>query len=107
MELAALCTDAGVASRVTGATAGVDVLDISYRSERSGPGSLFCCLVGGSADGLFPSSALTQASDGNLYGTTRFGGAFNGGTVYKMTPDGTVTAIQPVRASVQCCDDAA
>ncbi len=51
MELAALCTDAGVASRVTGATAGVDVVDIAYRSERCGPGSLFCCLPGGNADG--------------------------------------------------------
>ncbi|MDX6541661.1 MAG: hypothetical protein QOI71_3271, partial [Gaiellales bacterium] len=29
--------DAGVASRVVGATAGVDVVDIAYRSERSGP----------------------------------------------------------------------
>jgi UDP-N-acetylmuramoyl-L-alanyl-D-glutamate--2,6-diaminopimelate ligase len=53
VELAALCMDAGVASRVTGATAGadVDVVDIAYRSERSGPGSLFCCLVGANADG--------------------------------------------------------
>jgi UDP-N-acetylmuramoyl-L-alanyl-D-glutamate--2,6-diaminopimelate ligase len=51
VELAALCTDAGVASRVTGATAGVDVVDIAYRAERSGPGSLFCCLPGANADG--------------------------------------------------------
>jgi UDP-N-acetylmuramoyl-L-alanyl-D-glutamate--2,6-diaminopimelate ligase len=51
VELAALCTDAGVASRVTGATAGVDVVDIAYRSERCGPGSLFCCLPGANADG--------------------------------------------------------
>ena len=43
--------DAGVASRVVGATAGVDVVDIAYRSERSGPGSLFCCLRGAHADG--------------------------------------------------------
>ena len=43
--------DAGVASRVIGATAGVDVVDIAYRSERCGPGSLFCCLVGAHADG--------------------------------------------------------
>src|SRR3979409_2253079 len=45
--------DAGVASRVTGARAGadVDVVDIAYRSERSGPGSLFCCLPGSTADG--------------------------------------------------------
>ena len=51
MELAALCTDAGVASRVVGATAGVDVVDIAYRSERCGPGSLFCALPGARADG--------------------------------------------------------
>ena len=46
VELAALCTEAGVASRVLGATAGVDVVDIAYRSERCGPGSLFCALRG-------------------------------------------------------------
>jgi UDP-N-acetylmuramoyl-L-alanyl-D-glutamate--2,6-diaminopimelate ligase len=51
VELAALCTDAGVASRVVGATAGVDVVDIAYRSERCGPGSLFCALRGTHADG--------------------------------------------------------
>ena len=46
VELAALCTEAGVASRVVGATAGVDVVDIAYRSERCGPGSLFCACAG-------------------------------------------------------------
>ena len=51
MELAALCTEAGVAWRATGATSGVDVVDIAYRSERCGPGSLFCCLPGSNADG--------------------------------------------------------
>jgi UDP-N-acetylmuramoyl-L-alanyl-D-glutamate--2,6-diaminopimelate ligase len=51
VELAALCTEAGVASRVVGATAGVDVVDIAYRSDRSGPGSLFCALRGARADG--------------------------------------------------------
>ena len=51
MELAALCTEAGVAWRATGATNGVDVVDIAYRSERCGPGSLFCCLPGSNADG--------------------------------------------------------
>jgi UDP-N-acetylmuramoyl-L-alanyl-D-glutamate--2,6-diaminopimelate ligase len=51
VELAALCMDAGVASRVVGATAGVDVVDIAYRSERCGPGTLFCALRGAHADG--------------------------------------------------------
>jgi UDP-N-acetylmuramoyl-L-alanyl-D-glutamate--2,6-diaminopimelate ligase len=51
VELVALCTEAGVASRVLGATEGVDVVDIAYRSERCGPGSLFCALRGTHADG--------------------------------------------------------
>jgi UDP-N-acetylmuramoyl-L-alanyl-D-glutamate--2,6-diaminopimelate ligase len=51
VELAALCMDAGVASRVVGATAGVDVVDVAYRSERCGPGSLFCALRGARTDG--------------------------------------------------------
>ena len=51
MDLVALCTDAGVASRVIGATAGVDVVDVAYRAERCGPGSLFCALRGANADG--------------------------------------------------------
>jgi UDP-N-acetylmuramoyl-L-alanyl-D-glutamate--2,6-diaminopimelate ligase len=63
VELAALCTDAGVASRVTGATAGVDVVDIAYRSERCGPGSLFCCLPGANADGHdFAPAALANGA---------------------------------------------
>ncbi|HET6174438.1 MAG TPA: UDP-N-acetylmuramoyl-L-alanyl-D-glutamate--2,6-diaminopimelate ligase [Gaiellales bacterium] len=49
MKLAALCMDAGVASRVI--VSDVDVVDIAYRSERCGPGSLFCCLPGATVDG--------------------------------------------------------
>ena len=63
MELAALCTEAGVAWRATGATSGVDVVDIAYRSERCGPGSLFCCLPGSNADGhdFAPAAVATGA----------------------------------------------
>ncbi len=53
------------------------------------------------ADGAFPASGLIQASDGNLYGTTEFGGtgdtSFCGsircGTVFKITSDGTLTTL--------------
>jgi uncharacterized repeat protein (TIGR03803 family) len=43
-------------------------------------------------DGALPSSDLIFAA-GNLYGTTYFGGAHNGGTVFKLTPhaDGSWT----------------
>ncbi len=44
------------------------------------------------SDGQAPSDLL-QASDGNLYGTTYFGGNFGGGTLFKVTPTGTMTVL--------------
>jgi len=41
----------------------------------------------------YPSAALIQGSDGNFYGTTGYGGASGFGTVFRMTPDGTVTTL--------------
>jgi uncharacterized repeat protein (TIGR03803 family) len=48
--------------------------------------------------GYNPEAALIEASDWNFYGTTFLGGAFcitagGCGTVYKMTPDGTITVL--------------
>jgi|HubBroStandDraft_5_1064220.scaffolds.fasta_scaffold26806_2 uncharacterized repeat protein (TIGR03803 family) len=34
-----------------------------------------------------------QAADGNLYGTTYYGGAHADGTVFKITPGGTLTTL--------------
>jgi uncharacterized repeat protein (TIGR03803 family) len=42
-------------------------------------------------DGIEAQGGLVQATDGGLYGTTRFGGANNNGTVFKITPKGTLT----------------
>jgi uncharacterized repeat protein (TIGR03803 family) len=36
---------------------------------------------------------LVQGKDGNLYGTTTYGGSSNDGTIFKMTPGGTLTTI--------------
>lgn len=44
-------------------------------------------------DGSFPLAGLVLASDGNFYGTTNFGGTFNDGTVFKMSPGGKVTSL--------------
>jgi uncharacterized repeat protein (TIGR03803 family) len=44
----------------------------------------------GGADGANPLSAVLQAGDGNLYGTTQFGGPTNRGTLFGMTLNGTV-----------------
>ncbi len=42
-----------------------------------------------STDGCFPSSGVTEGSDGALYGTTLEGGTASGGTVFKVNRDGT------------------
>lgn len=47
----------------------------------------------GGFDGFYPNGGLTQASDGNFYGTTYYGGTNNQGTVFKITPTGTFTPL--------------
>jgi uncharacterized repeat protein (TIGR03803 family) len=44
-------------------------------------------------NGGYSPSGLLQGFDGNFYGITILGGANNEGTVYKMTPGGTVTIL--------------
>jgi uncharacterized repeat protein (TIGR03803 family) len=46
-----------------------------------------------SAGGLQPSAALVQATDGNFYSTTASGGANGDGTVFRITPGGTLTTL--------------
>ena len=55
------------------------------------------------ADGCSPQAALIQASDGNLYGTTRSGGAFDGGTAFKLTPGGVFTRLHAFDCSTDGC----
>jgi uncharacterized repeat protein (TIGR03803 family) len=55
-------------------------------------------------DGASPSGTLVQASDGNFYGTTSEGGASNAGTVFKMTPSGTLTALYTFCPQGNCTD---
>lgn len=43
--------------------------------------------------GAQPSGAVTVHSDGQLYGTTQYGGANNAGTVYRLTPEGVLTTL--------------
>ena len=46
----------------------------------------FLGLVGGYPDGQFPVGSLVFDAAGNLYGVTNSGGAYGGGTVFKLSP---------------------
>jgi uncharacterized repeat protein (TIGR03803 family) len=56
------------------------------------------------ADGGGPQAALVQGSDGNLYGTTEWGGANSQGTVFKFTPSGRLTTLYSFCSQPNCAD---
>src|SRR6266568_2751126 len=47
----------------------------------------------GGSDGRGPAAALLQGSDGNFYGTTAYGGAYDDGTIFRVAPNGTVATL--------------
>ena len=67
----------------------------------------------GKDDGASPYAPPIQAADGNFYGTTEIGGTSHAGTIYKMTPTGTLATLhsfdnthgaQPIGPLVQGTD---
>lgn len=67
---------------------------LSSRAEAGTFTSLysFCADLTICVDGSFPNDLL-QGSDGNFYGTTAGGGNFSAGTVFKVTPDGSLSTL--------------
>ena len=49
-------------------------------------------------------NSLVQGTDGNFYGTSRDGGTNHTGSVYKVTPDGTVSVFYSFCSLAQCAD---
>ncbi len=47
----------------------------------------------GGSDGSHPAADLIQARDGNFYGTTANGGAYNAGTVFRWAPGGALVTL--------------
>jgi uncharacterized repeat protein (TIGR03803 family) len=69
------------------------------------------CAQSGCADGAYPHATLVQATNGDLYGTTLQGGvgascsnAPGCGTVFKMTPTGTLTTLYNFCTQTACAD---
>jgi uncharacterized repeat protein (TIGR03803 family) len=55
-------------------------------------------------DGSNPIARLTQASDGNIYGTTWGGGPNNDGTIFQLTLAGAFTQIYSLCSQTNCTD---
>jgi uncharacterized repeat protein (TIGR03803 family) len=55
-------------------------------------------------DGLDPETALIQATNWNLYGTTLGGGSSSDGTIFEMNPSGVVTTLYDFCSQVDCAD---
>ncbi|HEY4846907.1 MAG TPA: choice-of-anchor tandem repeat GloVer-containing protein, partial [Methylocella sp.] len=51
------------------------------------------------SDGRFPQAGLIADSAGNLYGTTRLGGASDNGVVFKLSPDGSFAVLHSFTGS--------
>lgn len=66
------------------------------------------CSLPNCADGETPEGALVQATDGNFYGTTVNGGtgASEEGTVFQITPSGTLTTLYNFCSLSNCTDGA-
>jgi uncharacterized repeat protein (TIGR03803 family) len=62
------------------------------------------CTESGCTDGEDPGAALVQANNGNFYGTTASGGAYGSGTVFKITPSGTLTTLYSFCSKSGCTD---
>ncbi len=95
-----------------------DLYGTTYTGSSNGHGEVFKITKGGAftllhsfcsqsacADGSNPFAGLLLGTDGNLYGTTLGGGASNGfGTVFKITPNGTLTTLHSFCLQSGCPD---
>jgi uncharacterized repeat protein (TIGR03803 family) len=114
------CTDG--ASPVSGLVQDAEgnLYGTTYREGVGGAGTVFkittsgalttlhsFCSQSGCADGMFPSSGLVVARDGNLYGTTSQGGAgtvYAVGTIFKITPQGEFTTLYSFCSQSGCAE---
>src|ERR1017187_9383834 len=65
------------------------------------------CSQSGCTDGAYSYAVLVQATNGNLYGTTAQGGTNGSGTVFKITPGGTLTTLHSFCSDYPSCTDGA
>ena len=62
------------------------------------------CNEANCADGANPRATPLRDQSGNLFGTTEFGGANNGGAVYELSADGTESVLYSFCNQANCAD---
>ena len=62
------------------------------------------CGQSGCSDGSNPTGELVQGKNGNFYGMTSLRGAFDAGTVFRITPAGLLTTLYSFCAQSLCAD---
>ncbi len=98
----------------TTASGGASDVGTLFRMTPAGTVTVLHEFTGGTSVGANPVASLIQATDGNLYGTTVFGGSSNSGTLFQLMLDGTVTILyaftgaddgaNPVASLIQATD---
>jgi uncharacterized repeat protein (TIGR03803 family) len=79
---------------IYGTTMGIDGVTLGnvFKVTPSGVETVLHTFSGG-LDGGVPEGGVIADAQGNLYGTTTFGGAYGDGTIFKVTADGTETVL--------------
>lgn len=73
---------------------------VIYSMNSDGSGYVVLHSLYGPADGANPQSGVAVTGAGELYGSTTFGGMYDGGVVYKLNSDGTgFTVLRHLRAT--------
>ncbi|MGP8217074.1 MAG: choice-of-anchor tandem repeat GloVer-containing protein [Bacteroidia bacterium] len=72
---------------------GVNGEGVIFKCSTSGTFNSLYSFGNSASDGANPEGNLIQASDGNLYGMTQYGGSGGYGTIFKYTLSGTLTIL--------------
>lgn len=64
-----------------------------FKMSLDGTETILHAFSGAPSDGSGPGGVLIFASDGNMYGTTDSGGAYDKGTVFRLTPAGDYSVL--------------
>jgi uncharacterized repeat protein (TIGR03803 family) len=115
------CTDGGLPYAGLVQSSDGNFYGTTYYGGANGYGSVFKITTAGKlktlysfcsqffpycTDGENPAAGLVQATNGNFYGTTEFGGANAGnyGTVFEITPKGKLTTLYSFCSQNNCTD---